>query len=76
MNIKDVRRATLWEEGVERIDPDGLVMDAWRQQSDAMHRVGVSLVDQASRMSGESWTARALFKKARLPRFAKALSQV
>ncbi len=76
MNIKDFPRATLWEEGVERIDPDGLVMDAWMQQSDAMHRVGVSLVDQASRMSGESWTARALFKKARLPRFAKALSQV
>lgn len=74
VNVKDFPKASLWDEGVDRIDPDALVMEAWLQHSDAMQEVGLSIVAQASQLSGEKWSARALFKKARLPRFAKAVS--
>ena len=74
MNIKDFPRNTLWEEGVERSGPDELIMEAWPHHSDAIKALAADMVAKASEMSGEAWTARALFKKARLPRFAKAVS--
>lgn len=74
MNAKDFPRATLFEEGVDRIDPDALMMIAWMDQSDAMGALAEEILADARRLSGEDWGMRALFKKARLPRFAKAIA--
>jgi len=37
-------------------------------------QVGAEVLAEANRLSGKSWDMRALLKKARLPRIAKALS--
>ncbi|MGB0958623.1 MAG: RSP_2648 family PIN domain-containing protein [Halocynthiibacter sp.] len=74
MNRKDFPKGTLREEGLDRLDPDGLLMQFWIKDDAAMTSIGQGILQTASTMSDDNWTARSLFKKARLPRFAKALS--
>lgn len=74
LNNKDFPKQTLWDEGVDRIDPDRLMFDALQSRPDAMHRIATDILADANRMSDAEWTKRALFKKARLPKFAKAIS--
>lgn len=74
-NAKDFPRNILAEEGVGRADPDALLMGLLAAQPDIVARVGNDVLATARRLSGEDWTARRLFRKARLPRLAKALSR-
>jgi predicted nucleic acid-binding protein len=74
LNNKDFPKQTLWDEGVDRIDPDRLMFEAVQSRPDAMHRIAADILADANRMSDAEWTMRALFKKARLPKFAKAIS--
>ena len=39
-----------------------------------MNTLAAQVLAEASRLSGDQWTLRALMKKARLPRLGKALS--
>ncbi|WP_282093315.1 RSP_2648 family PIN domain-containing protein [Epibacterium ulvae] len=75
VNNKDFPRHTLAEEGMERLTPDGLLYDLWLKDAAGLEQLGVQVLATANHMSGGGWTMRSLFKKARLPRLAKALEQ-
>lgn len=73
MNVKDFPRATVAEEGLRLAVPDLFVMDCWDRDAAAMTRIGQGVQATAERLSGEDWPIRKLMKKARLPRYGKAL---
>lgn len=73
LNAKDFPRNLLAEEGVARQDPDGFLHGIWQAQPDLVAQVGARILEDARRLSGTDWPMRALLKKARLPRLAKAL---
>jgi len=74
LNAKDFPRHILAEEGVDRIDPDALLMQLWQDHPDQLETVAASVLAQARALSGEAWEMRPLLKKARLPTFAKAMA--
>lgn len=73
LNAKDFPRGTLADEGITRISPDEFLMAHWMSEPAAIETAAQQVLDTARRLSGEDWEMRALFKKARLPRLAKAL---
>lgn len=73
LNAKDFPRDVLAEEGLTRIDPDAYLVGCWQAQPQAMEEVAGRVLDQARAMSDTDWSLRSLMKKARLPRFGKAL---
>jgi predicted nucleic acid-binding protein len=74
LNAGDFPRNVLAEEGLARVDPDAFLLGYWQAGRDAVEAVARAVRDEARRLSGQDWTARALLKKARLPRLAKAVS--
>jgi predicted nucleic acid-binding protein len=74
LNKKDFPRGTLAEEGIDRVDPDGFLMDLWPQHEAVLRDVGARILQTAQQMSGKDWEIRGLMKKARLPRLGKALA--
>ena len=74
LNARDFPRVTLFEEGLDRLDPDALLLKAYNSYPDQVARVGNDILLDTRRLSGKDWEMRSLFKKARLPRFAKAMS--
>ena len=75
LNAKDFPRNVLAEEGLSRTDPDAFLHGIWQAQPDLVAGVAGDVLAEANRLSGKTWAMRALLKKARLPRLAKALSQ-
>ncbi|MDG1737712.1 MAG: PIN domain-containing protein [Paracoccaceae bacterium] len=75
MNAKDFPRNILAEEGLSRNDPDALLLGFYNQSPEALESVAHSVNSEANRLSGKAWELRALMKKARLPRFGKALTR-
>ncbi len=75
-NAKDFPRGVLAEEGLSRADPDGFLLGLTEAQPDAMQYVAQTVRAEAERLSGEDWPIRKLMKKARLPRFGKALERL
>lgn len=73
LNAKDFPRGALAEQDLKRIDPDGYLYDLWLKTPVVMEAVGAEVLADAERLSGKPWDMRALLKKARLPRLAKAL---
>ena len=73
LNMQDFPRATLREEGVDRIDPDTLLLQFFEDHAPEMKAFAKQLTVQAIAHTGRSWNTAALLKKARLPRLAKAL---
>lgn len=73
MNAKDFPRNTLAEEGLGRIDPDGYLLGCCKADPVRVLPVASAVLNEARRLSGEAWTMRKLMKKARLPRFGKAI---
>ena len=74
LNAKDFPRNILAEEGLSRADPDAFLMGFCQAQPEMMMTVGTNVMAEARRLSGRDWEMRALLKKARLPRLAKALA--
>lgn len=74
LNAVDFPRNVLAEEGLSRADPDAFVLGHWQGAPDLVAGVCARVLDDARRLSGKDWEIRALLKKARLPRLAKALS--
>ena len=72
-NASDFPRHLLAEEGIARLDPDGFLRDLWQRNPDAVTAAVETVRREAERLSGESWPARRLLKKASLPRLGKAL---
>ncbi len=73
LNAKDFPRGTLAEEGIERVDPDGFLMQLWLATPGPVETAAAAVLEAARQMSAEAWEMRPLLKKARLPRLAKAL---
>lgn len=73
LNARDFPRRTLDEQGVKRLDPDGYLFSLWQLDPDGITDVAERVLEQARQLSGDNWQMRALMKKARLPRLAKAL---
>lgn len=73
LNAKDFPRRTLAEEGLQRLEPDGFLYGLWQQDPRRVAHVAGDVLKEANRLSGQLWEMRALLKKARLPRLAKAL---
>jgi hypothetical protein len=76
LNAKDFPRGTLSEEGISRVDPDSYLMTLWMEAPKDIEAAAQGVLDTAQRLSGQDWDMRGLLKKARLPRLAKALSEV
>lgn len=74
LNAKDFPKGVLAEEGLTRLDPDGFLYGLWLRQTEAIEAVAARVRKQACALSGDDWEMRALLKKARLPRLAKALA--
>jgi predicted nucleic acid-binding protein len=74
VNAKDFPRNELADEGLQRIDPDGFLVDLAMQNPDAVQSVGEAVLTEARRLSGEPWEMRKLMRKARLPRLGKLLA--
>lgn len=72
VNARDFPRGALADEGLVRMDPDGLLCGFWQARPEAMAAVGAEVLAEANR-DGD-WTMRGLLKKARLPRLGKALA--
>ena len=75
VNTKDFPRNVLAEEGLQRVEPDGFLVDLWLQNPEIVAGAAGRVLDQANAMSGQAWEMRRLLKKARLPRLAKALTR-
>ncbi len=73
LNAKDFPRGTLAEEGLSRVDPDSYLHGIWLAEPEMIQDVATGVLAQAKQLSGQDWEMRALLKKARLPRLAKAL---
>ncbi len=74
VNAKDFPRNELADEGLQRVDPDGFLVDLAIQNPDAVQSVGEAVLTEARRLSGEPWEMRKLMRKARLPRLGKLLA--
>ena len=72
-NARDFPRGTLAEEGLARADPDAFLMELWRAAPEAVGRAAARVAARAAEIDGAPAELRALLKKARLPRLAKAL---
>jgi len=73
LNAKDFPRNELSEQGLQRVDPDGVLIGLHDSAPDIVAAVGASVLAEARRLSGEPWEMRKLMRKARLPRLGKRL---
>ncbi|WP_372603549.1 RSP_2648 family PIN domain-containing protein [Actibacterium sp.] len=74
-NAQDFPRHTLTEEGLERLDPDQLLMRLLPTAEAEITACVNKVHAEACRLSGEDLNLRALMKRAHLPRLGKALSR-
>ncbi|SDK50306.1 RSP_2648 family PIN domain-containing protein [Aliiruegeria lutimaris] len=74
LNRKDFPRHTLFEEGLERAEPDGFLYQLWLEHPAALEKVAARVLARAEQIDDAPHELRKLLKKARLPRLAKALS--
>jgi len=74
VNARDFPRAALAEEGLARWDPDAFLMALWLRAPDAVAAAADGVRAEAARLDAAPADLRALLRKARLPRLAKALA--
>lgn len=75
LNLKDFPRSELSPHGVEARHPDALIYDLWLSAPDVVAEVVAGVQGRAEALSGEVMPLRALLKRIRLPRLAKALTR-
>lgn len=74
LNKKDFPRQILNQYGLIRLDPDYLILEYLKDDAPIIIEIAKDLLSEANRKFNQEWTIRQLFRKARLPRTAKALS--
>lgn len=74
-NATDFPRHLLAAEGIARRDPDGFLWELWSHHPEAIAAVVSQVHAEAERIAGQPLSPRALLKRAKLPRLAKALSR-
>jgi hypothetical protein len=72
-NAQDFPRHVLAAEGLDRRDPDGFLWELWSRDPATVGAVLDSVRGEAERLSGQPQPMRALLKRAKLPRLAKAI---
>ncbi len=73
LNAKDFPKGVLAEEGIARLAPDEYLYQCWQSDPASVEAAAAAVLADARRLSGAEWEMRALLKKARLPRLAKAV---
>lgn len=73
-NSSDFPRHILREEGLDRIDPDALLVSLLHGHGEVVRSAAEAVLAEANRLSGENIDMRQLLKRARLPRLAKAFA--
>lgn len=76
LNLKDFPTRTLSDEGIVRRDPDGFLLEGFHADPSAMTTLVGGVLARAAAHGIDTSNRRAILKRARLPRFAKALDQV
>lgn len=76
LNIKDFPLRVLGAENISRRHPDEFLLDAYHADPDAMKKVVETVLDRARAHGIDVSNKRAILKRAKLPRLAKALTQV
>jgi predicted nucleic acid-binding protein len=76
LNKKDFPRKILSQYGLFRLDPDYVILEYLKDDAPSIIKIAQGLLSEANRKFNEQLTIRQLFKKARLPRTAKALSNL
>ena len=76
LNKKDFPRQILNRYGLIRLDPDYVILEYLEDDAPLIIKIAQGLLSEANRKFNGQWTIRQLFKKARLPRTAKALSNL
>ncbi len=76
LNKKDFPRQILSQYGLIRLDPDYVLLEYLEDNASSIIKIAQGLLGEANRKFNEQFTIRQLFKKARLPRTAKALSNL
>ena len=76
LNKKDFPRQILNRYGLIRLDPDYVILEYLEDDAPLIIKIAEGLLSEANRKFNGQWTIRQLFKKARLPRTAKALSNL
>lgn len=74
LNIRDFPRRTLDDESILLRHPDEFLLDALDSAPDRVRAVVGEVHAEAERLSGEYIPLRGLMKRAKLPRFGKALT--
>lgn len=74
MNLRDFPTRALAAHTILRRDPDGFLRDIWQDNPEQVALVCEAVRDQAQLLSGQPQPMRALLKKARLPKLAKAIT--
>ena len=74
LNNKDFPSGILAEEGLNRVNPDALLLGIFHAQPELLESVAQDVLMKAQSLSGQAWTLKTLLKKARMPRLAKAMS--
>ena len=72
-NAKDFPRHVLAEEGIARRDPDGFLWEIFSHHPEAVGAVVREVHATAERLSGQVLPLKALLKRAKLPKLAKAM---
>ena len=73
LNLKDFPTRALSDEGILRRDPDSFLLEAYHADKDELKRIVDDVLVRAQSHGIDVSNPRALLKKARLPRLAKAL---
>jgi predicted nucleic acid-binding protein len=73
LNLRDFPRAELAPHGLAAIHPDAALYSLWLDRPESVGPVVAAVHETAQRLSGKPLERRALLKRARLPRLAKAL---
>ncbi|MHA6323463.1 RSP_2648 family PIN domain-containing protein [Roseivivax sp. CAU 1753] len=74
LNAQDFPRGPLAGEGLSRADPDAFLLGHYHAAPGRVAEVCAQVLAEARRLSDQHWEMRALLKKAKLPRLAKALT--
>ncbi|MEI4487297.1 PIN domain-containing protein [Frigidibacter sp. MR17.14] len=75
LNIRDFPGWALGAWGIRAEHPDEFLLGLWREHPGQVARIVEEVRATAERLSGEPQDLRALMKRAKLPRFGKALTR-
>lgn len=73
LNLRDFPTNALSGEGIVRRDPDGVLLEAFHADPEALRKVVTGVLERAEGHGIDTTNPRALLKKARVPRLGKAM---